>query len=747
MKLSGIAKENHGTVVRNKLGTFGGVFTPSILTILGVIMFMRSGYVIGQAGIFHALLILLLAKSITLLTSLSISAVSTNTPVSGGGAYFLISRSLGPEFGGAIGLALYSAQAISVPFYILGFTEALVRTFPEKACHFQTIALIVAVGLFAVAYIGAKRAIQAQYLIMAVLGMSILAFMGGAFVHFEHDVFLGNWSAEYGTSAGSFWSMFAIYFPAATGIMAGVNMSGDLKDPGRSIPRGTLAAVGVGFLVYATQILVVGGAQLRPQLLNASFEILCDQALFGAGFMVVAGVFAATLSSALGSFLGAPRVLQAVARDKVIGPLRPFIQGSRRGDEPRRALILTMAITVAVIVWAGRDSAGDAFNVLAAIVTMFFLYTYGMVNLAAFVESFAGNPSFRPRFKYYHWLPALFGGAACGAAALLIDAPAAVSAAVAVAGLYMLLRRKVLRVRFGDARWGFAYSRLRRYLLKLARFPFHPKNWRPTVLVLTGNPETRFAMAMYGLWIGEERGLVVLARVLVGDLAEIGGFRQTAIAQLEGFVRDNEFNALSEVVVSRDLDEGFTALFQGHLIGPLRPNLVLMGWSSDPERAEAFERCLNSVRLLGMSLILLKDDGLPKRDRQKRIDVWWRGLENGALMIMLAHLLTLNWEWSRAKIRLLRLVSDEAGRQPSTEALRGLLDAARVDAEVQVLVSTDPFPGVLERHSKDATVVLLGFTVPKEGDAAAFQRDFGAFLAKLPTTLLVCSSGEVDLLS
>lgn len=251
------------SVVPNRLGTFGGVFTPSILTILGVIMFMRAGFVIGQAGIFHALLILFLAKTITTLTSLSISAVSTNTPVAGGGAYFLISRALGGEFGGTIGLALFSAQAISVPFYILGFTEALVRTFPEIASHFRTIAFAATVILFFISYVGAKWAVKTQYLVMTILGISIVSFIGGATLHFEEDQFLQNWFPAYDGPGISFWKVFAIYFPAVTGIMAGVNMSGDLENPGRSIPMGTLAAVAVGLLIYLGQILLCGGAQTR----------------------------------------------------------------------------------------------------------------------------------------------------------------------------------------------------------------------------------------------------------------------------------------------------------------------------------------------------------------------------------------------------------------------------------------------------------------------------------------------------
>ena len=746
--MSPAAKEK-GRVESNELGTFGGVFTPSILTILGVIMFMRAGFVVGQAGILQALLILLLAKSITTLTSLSIAAVSTNTPVSGGGAYFLISRALGPEFGGAIGLALYLAQAVSVPFYVLGFTESVVRSFPEMNAHFKAIGLATTGVLFVIAYVGAKWAIKTQYLIMGVLGLSILAFLGGAVSHFDTGTFVQNWTSDYRGPGMSFWVLFAIYFPAATGIMAGVNMSGDLKDPGRSIPRGSFAAVGVGLLIYGAQIFLCGGAQSREQLTASSFETLRAQALFGAGFAVVAGVFAATLSSAIGSFLGAPRVLQAVARDQVIPALRPFGRGSAAGDEPRRALWLTLGISVGIVLWAGGDSKGGAFNVLASVVSMFFLYTYGMVNLAAFVESFSGNPSFRPRFRYYHWFPAMVGAFACAGTAFLIDPASAVLAVVLVVLFYAYLRRRILQVSFGDARWGFAYSRLRKNLLRLSRMPVHPKNWRPTVLVLTGNPKERPTLASYGLWIGAERGLVTLARVLVGDPVEIGRLRKPAADQLTQFLSQTGFQALTSVVASENIDAGLTTLIEGHPLSPLRPNTVLMGWSADPERAVSFLHHLNAIKRLGMSLILLDDRGAVPESLARRIDVWWRGQENGYLMMLIAHLLTLNWEWSRAEVRLLRLIEDEAGREPSREALQELLNKARIDAHVEVLVSGDPFPQVLKRHSGDASVVILGFKVPQESDSEAFrfQMYFERMLSELPVTLLISSSGEADVLA
>jgi amino acid transporter len=743
------ASKEEQQVQSNALGTFGGVFTPSILTILGVILFMRAGFVVGEAGILQALVILLLAKSITTLTSLSIAAVSTNTPVSGGGAYFLISRALGPEFGGAIGLALFLAQAVSVPFYVLGFTESVVRSFPEMSPHFKAIGIATAGLLFAVAYVGARWAVKTQYLIMGILGLSIVAFLGGAISHFDPTTFVRNLPSGYREPGMSFWVLFAIYFPAVTGIMAGVNMSGDLKDPGRSIPLGTFAAVGVGLLIYGSQIILCGGAQSRGQLVESSFETLRAQALFNAGFLVVAGVFAATLSSAIGSFLGAPRVLQAVARDQVIPILRPFARGSAAGDEPRRALWMTLAISVSIVIWAGGDAGGGAFNVLASVVTMFFLYTYGMVNLAAFVESFSANPSFRPRFRYYHWFAAMIGAFACAGTAFLIDPGSAALAVVLVVFFYAYLRRRVLQVNFGDARWGFAYSRLRKSLLRLARMPVHPKNWRPTILVLTGNPKERPTLATYGLWIGAERGLVTLARVLVGDPADIGRLRKPAADQLNQFLDQGGFQALTSVVVTENIDAGLTTLIEGHPLSPLRPNTVLMGWSSDPERAISFLHHLNTAKRLGMSLILLDDRGSSPATLTRRIDVWWRGQENGYLMLLTAHLLTLNWEWSRARVRLLRLIEDEAGREPSKGALQELVNKARMDVEVEVLVSKDPLPQVLKRHSGDASVVILGFEVPKEseGEAFRFQMHFERMLSGLPAILLVSSSGEADVLA
>ena len=741
------------STTRNRFGTFAGVFTPAILTILGVIMFMRANFVVGQAGVLGALSILVIAKSITLTTSLSIAAISTNMRVRGGGFYFLISRVLGAEFGGAIGIALFFALALSVPFYILGFAEALVRSYPLLVPYFQVITLGTALVLFALVFSGAGWAIKIQFVIMAFLFLAIIAFLGGAFQHFSFATLQQNLDPAYApvdpqdrmAPLFSYWVVFAIYFPAVTGIAAGVNMSGDLKDPGHSIPRGTLAAVGVGFLVYIAQIVICGGAYERNALITTPYELLHDNALFGWAILVTFGVVAATLSSAVGSYLGAPRILQAVSRDRILQLLHFFAQGSKKGDEPRRALVLTCIITIGVLLWAGNESGGSALNGVAAIITMFFLYSYGMINLAAFIEDFGDNPSFRPQFRYFHWSTALLGSIGCAVVTILINWKAAFIAVVIILSLLWYLKTRRLIATFGDARRGFIYRQTRNNLLRLRRMPEDPKNWRPNILVFSGNPMAREEIIVYAAWMESRRGIVYLANVLVGDIVELAPRRPTAIQQLTKFCNEKNYAAFPVVVAAEKLEQGIAMLLQATAIGPIRPNMAVLGWSGKMERRQTYLNELRTASALGMSLALIETKDLPVPDEPKRIDIWWRGNKNGALMLLLAFLISENWEWSNANIRILRVVENEAGLAQAESSLKKLLDLARVEGEVKVVLGEESFSRVLHKHSADATCVILGFELPEIADEAEWHDCYRSFVDGMPTTILVNSLGGEDL--
>ncbi|MFP4502599.1 MAG: amino acid permease [Candidatus Hydrogenedentota bacterium] len=739
---------------RNQFGAFGGVFTPCILTILGVIMFMRANFVLGQAGLWQMLLILALCKSITFFTALSASAIATNMQVRGGGAYYLISRVLGPEFGGAIGLMLFLAQAVSIPFYILGFTEALVQVFPAMQDSFLAIALGTAVILFLFAYIGAGWAIRVQYAILAVLMLAVVSFLGGALGRFSTERLAENWSSGYtpllsdapGAGLHSFWIVFAIYFPAVTGIMAGINMSGDLHDPAKSIPRGTLWAIGTGLVIYVLLAVTSAAAYSRESLIETPYLVLRDNAFLAAGWLVTAGVFAATLSSALGSFMGAPRVLQAVARDRILPVLRPFGVGARKGDEPRRAVLLAAAMTIGVLVWSNY-AEGDALNLVALVITEFFLYAYGMLNISAFIEAVGQNPSFRPRFRFFHWGTALAGAIGCMMVALVINPTQAIVAFVFLTVLVWQLKRRELQTTFGDAWRGFLYRSIRNSLARLSRMEETPKNWRPTCLVFSGNPDSREGLVTYAVWFEAGRGLVFLAEVLVGTFEEYAKRRGAALERLRDYCEEHRVQAFPVVMIDPDLQRGMEAILQGIRVGPIQPNLAVFGWSEDSEHAGRQAQLFRMARQLGMALMVIRLGDRHLTFGRRRIDIWWRGMENGGLMLLLAYLLRGNWEWADSEVRLIRLVPRQAAHDDTFADLKKLLAIARVEATPHVLVSELPVAQVVKRESEASDCVIIGFGVPEEGGSDQWHARCQSLLCNGPTTVFVCSAGAEDILA
>ncbi len=339
-----------------KFGTFGGVFTPNVLTILGVIMYLRLGWVVGNAGLVGAIIIILLAKSVTICTALSMSSITTNIKIGAGGAYSIISKSLGFEAGGSIGIPLYIAQTLSAALYIIGFTEAWINVFPNQPP--LMISVVAWAILLALTAVSAQLAIKTQYIIMAIVGVSIVSFVMTPTVPVPEPVLVGNFEDA------DFWLVFAVFFPAVTGIMAGANMSGDLERPRRSIPRGTISAILVTLVIYimlAYLLALIGTSEeLRTNQL-----FMVDNARWGS--LVLAGIMGATLSSALGSMLGAPRMLQAMAEQEII-PFHHILAAKTKTNEPFNAALVTgVAILVALVL--------GNLDLLASLITMFFLIT------------------------------------------------------------------------------------------------------------------------------------------------------------------------------------------------------------------------------------------------------------------------------------------------------------------------------------------------------------------------------------
>ena len=731
--MSSGTKDDAGAV---KFGAFGGVFTPCVLTILGVILFLRFGFIVGKAGIVYALLIVLVSKVITGLTTLSLSAIATNTRVQGGGAYFLISRSLGVEFGGAIGLVFFLAQAISVAMYVIGFAEAFVGSIPVDGISMTVVATITNVVVLFCVLIGAGWTIKLQYFILAVLIAAIGSFIVGAGQSFDPNLLQANMPPRF-SGGDNLFTMFALFFPAVTGIMAGANMSGDLRDPARSIPKGTLAAVFVTAVVYVGIAFLLAGARTADQLTSNSL-VITEIARWP--LLITAGVFAATLSSALGSMMGAPRILQAFSRDNVFGWLRPFGAGSGKGNEPRRAIVLTFVISQVCILLADL-------NTIAPLITMFFMITYGLLNLATFYEAITKNPSYRPRFRFCHWSTSLAGAIGCLVVMFLIDWKWAIASIAGMGLLHQHIKRKEVEARWGDLQSGLLFERTRRNLLKLEEQMYHPKNWRPIILALSGVGWDRPHLPIYGHWLTSGHGLLILGHVIQGEVEDRIERRIAQERILHDFIREQELEAFPAVVIAPYLSDGIESLVQCQGMGALRANTVLIGWPADAKRAESFAATLRTIANLHRSIIVVRirdepDD--PWIPPPGTIDVWWRAHQNGNLMLLLAHLLTKNTEWRNRPIRLMRVIENAAGLADVRQHLEAICDKARIKATPQVIVSNSPIQAIHDT-SRHAALTIMGFEAPEEGGEQDFFERTERLASGLPRVVFVDSIGEMSL--
>ncbi|GAB4150279.1 MAG: hypothetical protein Fur0037_18770 [Planctomycetota bacterium] len=390
--------------------------------------------------------------------------------------------------------------------------------------------------------------------------------------------------------------MGALFFPAVTGIMAGANMSGDLADPSRSIPRGTLLAVAVTALVYLSQAVLLGSCRTHDELTSNNL-VIKDIAAWP--FLITVGVFAATLSSALGSMMGAPRILQVFARDRIFGWSRLFAGGSGPANEPRRATVLTFAISEVCI------ALGDL-NAIAPVITMFFMITYGLLNLATFCEAATKNPSYRPTFRFCHWSISLAGAVGCFAVMFLMNWVWAAVSLVLIAALVWCIRFRELESRWGDLHSGVAFERARRALLRLESETYHPKNWRPIVLALTGTGKQRPHLAIYGHWLTAGHGILSLAQIVTGDVEDYAERRDKFESTLRAFVARQDLSAFPAVVIAGSIPAGIESLVQCHGLGGLRPNTVLLGWPNEVAKAIGFGATARLLSRMGRSIVAMR---------------------------------------------------------------------------------------------------------------------------------------------
>nr|NQU91346.1 amino acid permease [Bacteroidota bacterium] len=723
-----------------KFGTFLGVFTPSVLTILGVMMYLRFGWVLGNLGLPLTLLTVILASSITFITGLSASAISTNMKVGVGGEYYMISRSLGIQLGGAIGIPLFLCRTFSLTLYAFGLAESIAPFWPAEwgIPPVQLMAALIIIFATAVAGKSANLSLKMQIPIMAAVGISLIALFSGVLSGgFHTPEMVPNYQRS---APEGFWFVFAVFFPAATGFTAGIGMSGDLKDSKKSIPKGTILAVITGTVVYLfilTALSVtskVDGTMMAK--IDPSAPPIWSKIAFLGMVLVYPGLWGAILSSAFGSILGGPRVLQALSLDK-IAP-KALGRTSKTG-QPTFATWVTGGIALMAV------ALGDL-NAVGRWVTIFFLTLYIAINLAAVIEKLVGDVSYRPTIRV-HWIISLFGCIGAGIVMFLINPLACVIAISLELLIYWYLKRKVLKSSWGDVRAGLWGSIARFALIKLKEKHSHARNWHPNIILFSSNPTRLMNLTRVANWFNQNKGIVTVCRTFVGDIRKPDVDTSAVQLQMEQELAAQKITAFPVVNIVPNFETGIIGIIQANGLAGMQSNTVMFGWTNGIDRIQRLLRIVRIVSAMKRNSILAYVPEIDSSITHNCIDVWWRGMQkNGDMMLLLAHLLNLNTEWRQAKLRLRTIVSTDAEQHLMNDKLKALIGESRILAESNVIVNkkNENVIELMHKSSKDADIVFIGLGLPELGSEIEFAERLDKLVIGFNSTILVRNAESTE---
>ncbi|XP_070848797.1 solute carrier family 12 member 6-like isoform X2 [Chaetodon trifascialis] len=832
-----------------QMGTFMGVYLPCLQNIFGVILFLRLTWVVGSAGILQGLCIVFICCCCTMLTAISMSAIATNGVVPAGGAYFMISRSLGPEFGGAVGLCFYLGTTFAGAMYILGAIEILLMYIAPKAAIFESkqpegegaamlnnmrvYGSICLLLMSLLVFVGVKYVNKLASIFLACVIVSIISIYIGALVSaFKPPNFpvcmLGNrtisgheiddnecaktvllqikepaesadanltivyenitvgptfdpslapalvekttylwkqfcegpelnascdkyftsnnfsqiqgipglasgiisenlWSAYlskgdvvekgslnsslaahpasthqpyvFADITTSFTLLVGIFFPSVTGIMAGSNRSGDLKDAQRSIPIGTILAILTTSIVYLSSVVLFGacidGVVLRDKFGDSvKGNLVVGTLAWPSPWVIVIGSFFSTCGAGLQSLTGAPRLLQAIAKDNIIPFLRVFGHGKDNG-EPTWALLLTALIAELGILIASLD-------LVAPILTMFFLMCYLFVNLACALQTLLRTPNWRPRFSYYHWTLSFLGMTICLALMFISSWYYAIVAMVIAGMIYKYIEYHGAEKEWGDGIRGLSLSAARYALLRLEEGPPHTKNWRPQVLVLLKLDEDAHVKSPRLLTFASQlkagKGLTIVGTVVSGNFLQSYGEALAAEQTLKHLMDKERVKGFCQCIVAQKPREGISHMIQSSGLGGMKPNTVVMGWphawrqSEDPQAWKTFINTVRVTTAAHLALLVPKNISLfPSNSEpctEGYIDVWWI-VHDGGMLMLLPFLLRQHKVWRKCGMRIFTVAQMEDNSIQMKKDLATFLYHLRIEAEVEVVEMHD----------------------------------------------------------
>ena len=708
-----LPKTDHASGGGHGFGTLP-VFLAGISTILGAIMFLRFGYAVGNVGLLGSLGIIVIGHLVTIPTALAIAEIATTRKVEGGGEYFIISRSFGTTIGSVIGVSLYLSQAISVAFYMIAFAEAFspfADVIAEKVGFYDPRMISLPATFLLLGLVltkGAALGVKALYVVVATLVLSLISFFIG---ETEYEVTMTL--TETVSNPDDFMTVFAICFPAFTGMTAGVGLSGDLANPRKSIPAGTLMATFVGMLAYI--FIVFKLAASAPIEMLAEDQLIMEKiAIWGP--MILIGLAAATVSSALGSVLVAPRTLQALAADESL-PL-PGINGWLAAgigavNEPRNATLITGALAITIIILGNVDF-------VAGLISMFFMVTYGSLCAISFLEHFAARPDYRPSFRS-RWYVSLFCAVICTLIMFLINPLYAILAILLMSGVYILVARKSKGQQTGlAAMFEGVMTQANRYMsvrLQERRRRILASDWRPSVIMINDRTFDRRSPLQFMRWICHRYGFGTYLHFIKGHLdqktfAQSEQLKERLIKQ----ARQQKSPVYMDTVVSPSMTSALAQSLQIPGVSGLSNNTILFEFSihdEDEILEEVAQSCLFSANTKMTRLVLRHSDFY--FGERKSIHIWltWNDRENAYLMILFSYILLGHPDWADAEIKVFAAMPMNQLAERRKEFQQFMSDGRIPVSEKNIrflpIDDVDAYRERVSRLSADADLLVVGF--------------------------------------
>lgn len=638
---------------------------------------------------------------------------------------------MGIPIGGSIGISLYVGTALSIALYLIGFAESFndFFDFGMTTNDFRITGSVALVAITILALISTSIALKTQYIILSASVVSIISIIFGT-----RDLVPETVSMVATEGAVPMEIIFAVFFPAVTGFTAGIAMSGDLKDPKKSIPKGTLWAIGVGLVVYICLAIFIA-VSIDSETLKSDYNILMKMALFSPA--VVAGIWGATLSSALGGILVGPRILQAMSMDKVTPKV--FSKGKGQNNEPVNALILVFIIAEAGILIGELD-------VIARVVSMFYITAYGFINIAFFLENWA-NPDFQPTFKIKRWI-GLLGFFACFAVMFKLDMIAMFAALAIIASLYFWLQRKEVKIQSNDV-WRSVWENIvNKGLKKINANTEVQSSWNPNIILFSGRSEHQSYLLELSKTVSGRTGIVTNFKLIV-DKGNSKPLKKT-----EQIVTDDIFSDLGIFARQIKVDNIYTGIkniattfgFSG-----VEPNTIMMGWPKGLEDSKEYAEMTEVLLHLDYNLLYLDFDKRTKFGDYKAVDLWWRETDskNAEMMLNIARFIIASPRWQETNIRVLFVNNNNADNTIVYNKIYKLVEDLRVDVEIEIIdnaVRQIAFYDLIEKYSATTDLTLVGIPNYKIEQQAEFIVKTNHLFETIGSTLLVKAANNFNVL-